>query len=225
MTLAAILVAAGQSSRFGGGVSKVLRRCGDLPLIAHAAQALLAADGLTEVAVAARPEDCAAIETALAFLRDRGLRLAVVAGGAERQDSVANALAVLTPAVTHVIEHDAARPFPPAALVARVVAALAAHDAVIPVIPVVDTIKEVAGDTVVRTPVRSALRAVQTPQGFRRTLLAAALAAAQRDRVTGTDDAMLVERLQLPVYCVAGDPANRKVTTQEDSQWLPHPLT
>lgn len=224
MTLAAVIVAAGRSTRFGGGANKALRRCGDRTLIAHAAGALLAADGITELAVATRPEDLAAVEQELAFVRARGVRLAVVAGGPERQDSVGNALAALERACTHVIEHDAARPFPPADLVQRVIAALADHDAVIPVIPVVDTIKEVDGDMVRNTPDRARLRAVQTPQGFNLTLLRQALAAAQRDNFIGTDDASLVERLGQPVYCVAGDPANRKVTTREDSQWLPHPL-
>lgn len=224
MKLAAVIVAAGQSTRCGGGMNKVLRRCGERTLIAHAAHALLAAANLTELAVATRPADIPAVERELAFVRARGLRLSVVAGGAERQDSVGNALAALGPECTHVIEHDAARPFPPADLVQRVVTALADHDAVIPVIPVVDTIKEVAGDTVVCTPDRARLRAVQTPQGFKREVLTAALAAARRESFTGTDDASLVERLGRPVCCVAGDAANRKVTTQEDSQWLPHPL-
>ena len=224
MKLAAVIVAAGQSTRCGGGVNKALRRCGERTLLAHAAAALLAADGLSELVVATRPGDIPAAERELAFVRARGLRLSVVAGGRERQDSVANALAALDPAVTHVIEHDAARPFPPAAMVARVVGALRSHDAVIPVVPVVDTIKEVAGDTVVGTLDRSRLRAVQTPQGFRLALLREALAAAGRDSFTGTDDAALVERLGRPVHCVPGDPSNRKVTTPEDSQWLPHPL-
>jgi len=77
---------------------------------------------------------------------------------------------------------------------------------------------------VVRTPDRARLRAVQTPQGFKIDLLREALASARADGFIGTDDAALVERLGRPVHCVAGDPANRKVTTLEDSQWLPHPL-
>lgn len=224
MNLAAVIVAAGQSTRFGGGLNKALRRCGDRTLIAHAAGALLAAGGLREIAVATRPEDIGAVGRELAFLRGHGVQLAVVAGGAERQDSVGNALAALGAACTHVIEHDAARPFPPAGLVQRVVAAMAEHDAVIPVVPVVDTIKEVDNDTVTRTPDRARLRAVQTPQGFRLTVLREALAAARRDGFTGTDDASLVERLGQPVHCVAGDVRNRKVTTPEDSIWLPYPL-
>lgn len=224
MKLAALIVAAGQSTRFGGGVNKALRRCGDRTLLAHAAAALFGAPGLAELVVATRPEDIPAVERELALVTARGLRLTVVAGGAERQDSVGNALAAVAPDSTHVIEHDAARPFPPAGLVARVVAALHDHDAVIPVVPVVDTIKEVDGDLVVRTPDRRRLRAVQTPQGFRVSVLRDALAAARRDGFTGTDDASLVERLGGAVFCVAGDHANRKVTTPEDSQWLPHPL-
>ena len=97
--------------------------------------------------------------------------------------------------------------------------------AVVPAVPLTDTVKRVVpAGNVVATLDRAELRAVQTPQGFARSLLWAALAAADRDGVVGTDDAALVERLGHPVLTVAGDPQNRKLTVPEDERWLPYPL-
>jgi 2-C-methyl-D-erythritol 4-phosphate cytidylyltransferase len=111
--------------------------------------------------------------------------------------------------------HDAARALVPPRLVERVAAAVrGGHDAVIPVLPVVDTIKRVADDgRVLGTLDRSSLRAVQTPQGFRRAVLEAAHAAAVGDH---TDDAGLAEKLGVPVQSVEGDEAALKITRPMD---------
>ena len=138
----------------------------------------------------------------------------MVAGGENRQASVAAALAAVPERYDIVLVHDAARALAPTGLVEAVAAAVrAGAEAVIPVLPVVDTVKEVAAETVVGTVDRSVLRAVQTPQGFRRGVLAAAHAGAVDQH---TDDAGLVEKLGLPVHTVPGDPAAFKVTRPVD---------
>jgi 2-C-methyl-D-erythritol 4-phosphate cytidylyltransferase len=142
-------------------------------------------------------------------------RAHVVAGGAERHDTVRLALdAIGNP--EFVVVHDAARPLTPVDQIRRVVAALAdGQRAVIPVLPVVDTIKAVdANGVVLGTPERSGLRAVQTPQGFVTDLLRRAYQRA--GTVDATDDASLVENLGIPVHTVAGDPLAFKVTTPLD---------
>jgi 2-C-methyl-D-erythritol 4-phosphate cytidylyltransferase len=137
-----------------------------------------------------------------------------VPGGAERGDSVAAGLRALGPDVDVVLVHDAARALAPAELFDRVAAAVRdGAPAVVPGVPVVDTIKQVdASGRVVGTPERAALRAIQTPQGFRRTVLERAHALSS----DATDDAALVERLGEPVLVVEGDRRALKVTTADD---------
>lgn len=132
-----------------------------------------------------------------------------VPGGASRSASVRAGLAAVGPDATHVLVHDAARPLASAALVGRVLDALAGGAvAVVPVVPVTDTLRTTAGEPVDR----SGLVAVQTPQGFD----LAVLREAHRLASDATDDATLVDRLGRPVVHVAGDPANLKLTEPHD---------
>lgn len=137
-----------------------------------------------------------------------------VPGGVRRRDSVASGLAMIPGEVEHVLVHDAARPLLSADLVARVLAALAGGaDAVVPAVPVRDTLKTVVGSVVVGTVDRSHMMMIQTPQGFRVEVLRAAHAASDDDM---TDDAALVEAIGGSVVTVTGDPRNIKVTYPED---------
>ena len=151
---------------------------------------------------------------------DPGIPWLAVAGGAERQDSVRLGLAAVPERVRHVLIHDAARPFLSASLVRRVCAALAAGaPAVIPGLPVTDTIKQVdaaAPDLVARTPARHLLRAVQTPQGFDAARLRAAHAGAAAGATPATDDAALMEAMGEPVRIIPGEADNVKITNPED---------
>ena len=117
-----------------------------------------------------------------------------------------------------ILIHDGARPFLSDELLDRVIDALEDHDAVIPVIPVKDTVKEIdAEGYVVNTPRREHLRAVQTPQGFALPVLHKSYEMLKGDLDGVTDDAMVVEKSGLSrVYTVDGDPENEKVTTPED---------
>lgn len=138
-----------------------------------------------------------------------------VPGGRRRRDSVAAGLAHVPEDVARVLVHDAARPLASVDLARRVLErlALGGVDGVIPVVPVRDTLKEVDGRTVVATVDRARLVAVQTPQAFRRVVLAEAHATSAED---ATDDAQLLERIGARVVTVEGDPRNLKVTYPED---------
>lgn len=137
-----------------------------------------------------------------------------VPGGARRRDSVAAGLALVPDEVEHVLVHDAARPAVPVTVVARVIAALeGGAEAVVPAVPVRDTLKAVRGSVVVATVDRTDMVHIQTPQGFRASLLRAAHAAGDDD---ATDDAALVEAIGGHVTTVLGDPRNLKVTYPED---------
>jgi 2-C-methyl-D-erythritol 4-phosphate cytidylyltransferase len=213
---AAIVPAAGRGERLGPGAPKALRSVAGIPILVHAVDGLLACGriGLVVVAAPPAPEGVAEVR---ALLRPFGESVLVVPGGETRQRSVALALRAVPEDVQIVLVHDAARALTPPALIAAVIDAVASgSDAVIPVLPVADTIKSVdaMGATVTATVDRSTLRAVQTPQGFRRALLAEAHAAATA--ADTTDDAGLVERLGLPVTVVPGHAEAFKVTTPFD---------
>jgi 2-C-methyl-D-erythritol 4-phosphate cytidylyltransferase len=147
----------------------------------------------------------------------------VVAGAATRTGSVGCGLAALSCRVRSVLVHDAARCLVPPELVRRVVDALDRHRAVVPGLPLADTVKQVDDrENVVRTPDRAALRLVQTPQGFARDLLERAHRSPAA-AAGATDDAGLVELLGEPVHVVPGDPRALKITTPDDlahAGWL-----
>ncbi len=187
----------------------------------HSVRLLAAAGPVEWVVVAAPPDDVAHVRSVVDQL-DLAAAVSVVAGGPTRSRSVLNALMTLGPDVDVVLVHDAARPLTPVGLVESVDAAVRAGlDAVVPGLPVVDTVKRVASDDgvarVVGTVDRAPLRAIQTPQGFRRDVLDRAYASAVADGcLDATDDAGLVERLGVAVAVVPGDEAAFKVTRPLD---------
>ena len=142
---------------------------------------------------------------------------AFVAGGARRQDSVASGVAALAPDVDLVLVHDAARPFADAALIDRVIAGTVRVGAAVPAVAVSDTVKRADADTglVAETLARETLWLAQTPQGFRRQVLEAAIALGATG-VVATDEAMLAERAGHAVALVEGDAQNVKITTPHD---------
>lgn len=223
MTVAAIVPAAGRGERLGPGQPKALRPLGGVPMLVHAVTALSRARLVDLVVVAAPPDGVAEVRALLA-LHHLDAEVIVVAGGAERQDSVARALEALPPEVDIVLVHDAARPLAPSDLVDAVASAvLAGHNAVVPGLAMTDTVKRVrvaaAGEAdadaeqVLETVSRTDLRCIQTPQGFDRAVLTKAHAAADG---ASTDDAGLVERLGLPVVVVAGSGEAFKITRPID---------
>ncbi|MER7588061.1 2-C-methyl-D-erythritol 4-phosphate cytidylyltransferase [Micromonospora sp. NPDC127501] len=217
--VAVLVPAAGAGVRLGPGRPKALRLLAGEPLLVHAVRRLAAAASVHTIVVAAPVAEVQAVRELLAPVAP----VIVVPGGAERQASVAAALAAVPAGPTIVLVHDAARALTPPDLVESVAAAVrGGRDAVIPVLPVVDTIKEVGADEVVLGTVdRSALRAVQTPQGFRRAVLSAAHAAAGDSL---TDDAGLVEKQGVAVSCVPGSEYAVKITRPFDLALAEHLL-
>jgi 2-C-methyl-D-erythritol 4-phosphate cytidylyltransferase len=234
---AVVVVAAGAGTRLGYGMPKALVPVNGEPMLLHALRGVLAAGIARQICVAIPADDdelaavCRDFTEECASQGVRAPEVTVARGGASRADSVRAALGALRPGTAHVLVHDAARPFTPSDVFLRVVGALRhGAAAVIPAVPVVDTVKSVArtsgteaglaGEVVTGTPARELLRAVQTPQGFdAETLLRAHRAAdtwpAERAAAI-TDDAMLVESIGLPVYVVPGDPRSLKITTPLD---------
>lgn len=213
--VAVLVPAAGLGTRLGPGAPKALRELGGVSLLVHALRRLALARGVGCVVVAAPVGSVPPVRDAISGEVGDDVLLLVVEGGATRQDSVAAALAAVPKDFPIILVHDAARAFAPPELTERVAAAVRdGHDAVIPVLPVVDTIKQVdPSGYVCATPDRSTLRTVQTPQGFRREVLERAHAAAV-DHLT--DDAGLAEQIGVRVFCVAGDEAAMKITRPDD---------
>ena len=227
----AVLTAAGSGSRLGAGLPKALVPVGGVSLLRRAAAGLIASGLVRHIVVTAPANDVERFRAELEGLLDEGTEIEVVAGSPHsRQASVALGLAAALAAVPQadvVVVHDAARALTPPEVTRRVVAAVrAGHAAVVPALPVTDTVKEVEisvadePERVVSTPRRSRLRAVQTPQGFETgTLVAAHRIGAERaadESLAASDDAGLVEACGGSVVVVAGDERAVKVTTPMD---------
>jgi len=212
--IAVIVVAAGSGTRLGAGEPKAFVGLDDHTILRHALRGVFAGPEAQVVVVAPADRAGDARTDALEAAGGRGELLTVVSGGDTRQSSVAAGLAAVWGDVEVVLVHDAARALTPASVFERVVAAVrSGQDAVLPVLPVVDTIKRVAGATVVAAVDREDLAAAQTPQGFRRDVLEIAYRTADGDF---TDDAALVQAAGFPVFTVPGDETAFKITTAAD---------
>ncbi len=214
LPVAAVIPAAGVGLRLGGvggtSVPKALRLLGGRSLLVHSVAAL--SPFVDEIVVAAPAEHVGLVGDQVASC---AVPVEVVAGGATRQDSVLRALEVVGSSVEFVLVHDAARPLSPAEVTERVVGALhSGAAAVVPALPVADSLRQVDTGGHSKHVDRSTLRAVQTPQGFRKDILVEAhRRAADSD---ATDDATLVERTGVPVTLVAGDHLAFKITNPVD---------
>lgn len=206
-TVIALVPAAGRGVRLGADRPKAFVEIAGTAMLTRAVDGLRACAAIDRVIVLAPPD---LLDQARALVPDS---VTVLAGGAERSDSVRAGLAAAVDA-HHVLVHDAARALVPTDVIDRVVAALrGGAEAVVPVVPVTDTIKTVDDrGQVTGTPDRARLRAVQTPQGFSAALLRRAHAGA----ADATDDAGLVERLGVAVHTVPGDPRAFKITGPTD---------
>jgi 2-C-methyl-D-erythritol 4-phosphate cytidylyltransferase/2-C-methyl-D-erythritol 2,4-cyclodiphosphate synthase len=205
------IVAAGGSGLRAGVAKQWLVLAGE-SVLRRSARLLAACEVVDEVVAVVPPGEEARGGAELEGLA-RPVR--VVAGGAERADSVRNGLAALERCAV-VLVHDAARPFASADLVARVADAAARDGAALAALQATDTVKRGADRRVVETLDRRTLWLAQTPQGFRRDVLDRAYGAAGAEASRATDECALVERLGLPVTLVPGEPGNFKITTPED---------
>ncbi|AZK94888.1 MULTISPECIES: 2-C-methyl-D-erythritol 4-phosphate cytidylyltransferase [Streptomyces] len=221
---AAVIPAAGRGVRLGPGAPKALRALNGTPMLVHAVRAMAASNAVVLVVVVAPPEDTPGVRNLLAdlVLPDR-TEVVVVPGGETRQESVRLGLAAVPDDVPVVLVHDAARPLVPVDTVDSVIEAVRdGAPAVVPALPLADTVKEVVPggkgepEPVVATPERARLRAVQTPQGFDRATLVRAHDTVPADGEGATDCAGLVERLGEPVVVVPGHEEAFKVTRPLD---------
>ncbi len=219
---AAVIPAAGRGVRLGPGAPKALRALGGTPMLIHAVRAMAASRGVSLVVVVAPPEGTAEVKSLLdAHALPERTDFLVVPGGETRQESVRLGLHALPPEYGVVLVHDAARPLVPVDTVDAVIEAVReGAPAVVPALPLADTVKEVepagvpgAPEPVVATPERARLRAVQTPQGFDRETLVRAHAEVTENV---TDDASMVEQLGLTVVAVPGHEEAFKVTRPLD---------
>lgn len=208
----AIIVAAGRGKRLGSSLPKQFLKVRGRTILEMSVGAFEQNKYVDEIFVAANADYCELTEK---LCRGFSKLKKIVAGGAERQDSVRAALDCLRGENGIVLVHDAARPFVSEAVINAVIEGTADFGAAIPTVPAKDTIRQVDG-TGSRTLQRETLACVQTPQGFRISLLKHAFEKAQAQGVLGTDDASLVERMGINISMVQGEDGNRKITTRED---------
>ena len=208
----AIIVAAGRGKRLGSSLPKQFLKVRGRTILEMSVEAFEQNKYVDEIFVAANADYCELTEK---LCRGFSKLKKIVAGGAERQESVRAALDCLRGENGIVLVHDAARPFVSEAVINAVIEGTADFGAAIPTVPAKDTIRQVDG-TGSRTLQRETLACVQTPQGFRISLLKHAFEKAQAEGFLGTDDASLVERMGINISMVQGEDANRKITTRED---------
>lgn len=217
---AAVVVAAGRGERAGSPEDgpKQYRLLGGRPVLRAALDPFLKDGRIGRIVVVTHKDDDALFQGVLSTIADK-TRLVQVHGGATRQQSVLAGLNALESSdATHVLIHDAARPFLSASLIDRIDAAFAeGADAVLPAVAVPDTLKRASGGHVSSTVSREALFAAQTPQGFRfAPILQAHRRAAAEGRADFTDDCAIAEAVGVAVRIVEGDIANSKITTARD---------
>jgi 2-C-methyl-D-erythritol 4-phosphate cytidylyltransferase/2-C-methyl-D-erythritol 2,4-cyclodiphosphate synthase len=214
--VAVIIAAGGRGARFGAARPKQWLELGGQTILARSVAAFDRHQQVQELVIVLPPGTLASSE----FVKPGASKpVRFVEGGARRQDSVANGFAAISSEADIVLVHDAARPLVSTDIISRTIAAAAQSGAAIAAIPVHDTVKETSrqGDRTIiaRTLARETLYLAQTPQGFRRDVLAAAVALGETGG-DATDEATLAERAGYAVEIVAGDPDNLKITTEGD---------
>ena len=208
----AVIVAAGTASRMGG-IDKVMAQLGGEPMIVCSVRAFQNCDAIREIVLVTRPD---LMEKITELCKGFSKVKAVVAGGADRPESVQNGLNALSDKVRLAAIHDGARPFVTNEVIDRTVRAAHSYGAAAPGIPVKDTVKQVQGGVVTNTPDRSTLQAIQTPQVFDVDLLRGALKYTKEKQIPITDDCSAVEQMGMSVKIVEGDERNIKITTPMD---------
>lgn len=211
---AALIAAAGSSTRYGGE-NKLLQELGGMPVLARTLLAVDRAARIDEIVIAAR-EDELLTYAQLCKALDLKKPVKVVLGGATRTESVLRAACEASPEAALLAVQDGARPLVTSALIDGVVLAAQQYQAAAPAIPVTDTVKVAVNGVVESTPERSKLFAVQTPQVFDAELLKASLQDALRANASLTDDCSAVERFGKEVHLTEGDAENIKITRPLD---------
>lgn len=212
----AIIVAAGKGTRMGANTGKLFLELAGRPIIAHTWQRFESAECIHEIALVVRDGlQSSYAELASSYGFRKPFRL--VAGGAERQDSVWNGLNAISPKASLVAIHDGARPMVTAELIAATLQAAQETGAAVAAQRVTDTIKESADGQVITAHLdRQRLWAVQTPQSFQVEVIRRAISAARQEGLNLTDDTAACELIGQSVRLVPGSLPNPKVTVPAD---------
>lgn len=214
MAYQVIIPAAGQGKRMGAGKNKLLIALKGVPVLIRTLLVFEKDEECAGIVLAVHPQDEAEFQALLAKYHITKVKKMVL-GGKERQDSIYNGLKTLNEDGI-ILVHDAARPFIKKEYIHLLAETAEQTGAAIIGVPAKDTMKVVRNGKVAKTVERSSLWIVQTPQAFRMSLLRQAYKKAEKEKVIGTDDASLVERLEAPITMVKGDYDNIKLTTPED---------
>lgn len=215
MQVAAVIVAAGKGVRFGHDKPKQFLDLAGQPVLAHTIAAFENHAQIGPIVIVGATDWLMYIAEDIVDKYGFSKVKHIVSGGAERKDSVLAGIEALDRPAGPVLIHDGARPLVPPAVIDRIIAALSNCEAVVPAVAVADTIKEVENGRVIQTPERARLRAIQTPQGFQIEVLQPLLRQA-KSNTNLTDEAMLLEKNEIPVTVVEGDDQNLKITTKLD---------
>ena len=220
----AIVPAAGLGTRMGAETPKQFLELDGVPLVVFTLRRLAACSAITDFIIATRAEELIWLEGRVALAR-LGRSARVVHGGDSRQQSVANALAQAPADTEIVLVHDAVRPFVTLEQIERVIAEARSRGAAILGIPAIDAVKEVKRASlpqdvalITGTIPRERIVLAQTPQAFSFRLLQEAFAKAQKDGVTASDEAGLIERMGHDVHVVLGSERNIKITRPGDME-------
>lgn len=212
---AVIIVAGGTGTRAGGHGPKQYRQLHGHPLLIYAMRYFAALPQLQQIVVVVPLDQVySTMELVSKYPELQAPDIAVVAGGARRQDSVMAGITAATHA-EYVAVHDAARPFPPHNFLECLDAAIQTGAAIFAT-PVSDTLKQVSQSTIEKSVPRQHLWAAQTPQVFHREKLIHALEVCHQQNLEITDDASAFEHLGWPVTIIPGNRQNLKVTYPED---------
>ncbi len=218
MCVGAIIAAAGDGRRFskhGEAPRKQFVPLGGEPLFLHSLRCFLASQ-LVARTVLVVPADAVESSTEIVKLEFGEGEVEVIAGGTERQQSVFNAFSAIRENIEVVVVHDAARPFLRSSWIANTVEAVKEYDGAIVALRSTDTLKSSTNGIIDTTIDRSLIWQAQTPQTFKVEILGQAFEKAERDGITSTDEAQLVENVGGKVAILKGSPFNLKVTTKRD---------
>ncbi len=216
MKTIAVIAAGGRGQRMGGAVCKQFLELKGRSIVARTISKFQKCASVDGIIVGVTPGEERYFTREVIPETGAEKLVRVVSGGSERHETVWNCLKVLPEECEIVVVHDGVRPFVSEELIERVIFETGRKGAVVPGLPAVDTTKNVKNGVVVKTLDRKKVWMIQTPQGFKKSILIEAYDTARRNKLTGTDDASFVEALGVKVYVIEGEKFNIKITTRTD---------
>lgn len=199
-----------------GKINKQYRKLGEKPVLAHTIKPFEENPYIDEIIIAVKEEDITYCKECIVLAYGYKKVRHILSGGAERQDSIYKALNHVKAQCDMVVIHDGARPFIEQEQINELIPAIDLHGAAAIGVPLKDTVKVIESDEIQYTPDRNKLRAIQTPQGFKKELIISAYEKAYEEGFYGTDDTVLLERMGIRTKVIEGTYSNIKITTEED---------